>query len=270
MKKYLFSLFLLFFVYNLQSQVLIALLLGDKLNTGKIDFGLDGGWNFSNISDLDADKWDNAFNLGFYFDIKLKDQWLLNTGVLVKGSLGVKELSREDLVYLNSSLLDYENELNENGTYEQNISYFIVPVLAKYVFKNNFYLEAGPQVALMHKAWLEYNYEIDGNSTQIKEDNKDDVNRLDFGFTGGAGYRLLDGMGWTVGVRYYHGITNVYKVNSGQKNSALFLKLNVPIGTSQEKKDEIKDYKVLLKEKKDKKKDAKKLQRADNKKDTNI
>ena len=41
--------FFLFFGYALQSQVLIALLLGDELNTGKIEFGLDGGINYAAI-----------------------------------------------------------------------------------------------------------------------------------------------------------------------------------------------------------------------------
>ncbi len=268
MKKYFFAIFFFLFVYNLQSQVLIALLLGDKLNTGKIEFGLDGGYNFSTISEMDASKWNNAWNLGFYFDIKVKEKWYLNTGVLVKGSLGVKELSHEDLVYLNSPLLDYEDVINKDGTYTQNISYFIVPVLAKYKFKNHIHVEAGPQASLMHKAWIEYNYKIDGNSAQIKDDNKEDVNRIDFGFAGGVGYRLLKGMGWTIGARYYYGITNVYRDNPGQKNSALFLKLSIPIGQSDETKKIVKDYKASKKVEKDKKKEAKKLERTEKKNNT--
>jgi len=49
MKNYIIALFFILFTYNLQSQVLIALLLGDKLNSGKIEFGLDGGLNYSSI-----------------------------------------------------------------------------------------------------------------------------------------------------------------------------------------------------------------------------
>ena len=35
-------------------QVLISLLLGDKLNTGKIEFGLEGGFNWSNFHNDDV------------------------------------------------------------------------------------------------------------------------------------------------------------------------------------------------------------------------
>ena len=41
-KTFLLIVFLLISV-SMQSQVLIALLLGNTLNTGKIEFGLDGG-----------------------------------------------------------------------------------------------------------------------------------------------------------------------------------------------------------------------------------
>jgi hypothetical protein len=74
------------------SQVLISLLLGDKLNTEKLKFGLDGGVNFSNISNIDPSKYRPNFNLGFYFDFLLKKDrnWYVHTGVLVKSSMGAR------------------------------------------------------------------------------------------------------------------------------------------------------------------------------------
>ncbi len=86
MKKPLLLLFFLFAVYTMQSQVLIALLLGDKLNSGNIEFGLDGGMSFSSITGMDSRRNLNSFDLGFYFDIKIKDPWYLNTGVLYPNS----------------------------------------------------------------------------------------------------------------------------------------------------------------------------------------
>ena len=257
MKKYLFSIFFLFFVYNLQSQVLIALLLGDKLNTGKIEFGLDGGLNFSSMSGLETNKWKRDFNLGFYFDIKMKDQWYFNTGVLVKSSLGADELSEADLAEVSSDIF-----FNDNGEYTQKISYFLVPALVKYRFKNHIYAEIGPQFGLMYKAWVEYNYDIDGNSARIKYENKDFVNRMEVGAVAGVGYRLLRGLGWTVGVRYHYGFTNVYKNNSSVKNNSLFLKLNIPIGVSEEKKEEVQTLKGEIKEEKANKKKARKQKKA--------
>jgi len=97
MKKHILIIIFLFIGYGIQSQVLIALLLGDKLNTGNIEFGLDGGFSFANISGMDTNDKLSEFNLGFYFDIKIKEQWYLNTGVLMKSTLGVDNLSMDDL-----------------------------------------------------------------------------------------------------------------------------------------------------------------------------
>ena len=260
MKKYLFTIFLFLFVYNLQSQVLIALLLGDKLNTGKIEFGLDGGFNFASMSGLETNKWKRDFNLGFYFDIKMKNQWYFNTGVLVKSSLGATGLTETDLIEVGSTLT-----YSDTGEFTQKISYFLVPTLVKYRFKNHIYAEAGPQFGLMYKAFIEYNYDIDGNSARIRQENKDFVNRMEVGAVAGVGYRLLKGLGWTIGIRYHYGFTNVYKNNSNTKNSSLFLKLNIPIGVSESKKEAVMEIKASNKNKKAKNKKARKQKRTEKK-----
>ena len=258
MKKYLLILFFLLVGYTIQSQVLIALLLGDKLNTGNIEFGLDGGLNYASISGMDTNDKLSEFNLGFYFDIKMKEQWFLNTGVLVKSTLGIDELSMNDLEFLNATIyLDQNDDILE-GDYRQKMSYFLIPALAKYKFKNNFYAEGGLQIGWMYKSWIQFDSKVEKNSARIKENNKDMINWFDMGIAAGAGYRLLNGYGWTLGVRYYYGFLDVYKDKSGTKNSSLFLKLNIPFGVGEETKKEVKRQKELLKEEKAKRKEAKK------------
>ncbi len=105
--------------------------MGDKLNSEGLEFGLEGGFNWSNISGLEANKSLSTFNLGYYFNIRLKNQWYLYTGVLVKSKLGVEKLSANDLNFLQTDV--YEEE----GDYSQVLNYFLVPALAKYKFKNN-------------------------------------------------------------------------------------------------------------------------------------
>lgn len=251
-----FALILMLLIgYSVQSQVLIALLLGDKLNSGKIEFGLDGGVNFSNIGNMDSNSYNREFNLGFYFDIKIKEQWYLNTGVLVKSTLGLDNLSEKDLEFLNATVYAID------GEYKQRISYFLVPALARYKFKNHIYAELGPQFGLATKAYIQFDSDMDGNEARIRQTNTDMINRFDMGIAGGAGYRLLKGLGWTIGVRYYYGFLDVYKDLSGSKNSSLFLKLNIPVGLSLDKKEEIKAMKTSNKEKKAQKKEAKKARK---------
>jgi hypothetical protein len=182
----------------------------------------------------------------------MKEQWYLNTGVLVKSNFGLDDLSDADLEFLGATLYDAD------GEYRQKISYFMVPALAKYKFDNNMYLEIGPQFGLMYDAYIEFNSEIEGNSARIRETNKDAINRFDMGVSAGVGYRLLKGMGWTLGARYYYGLLDVYKDRSGTNTNSLFLKVNFPIGLSVEKKEQIRDLKAEKKAKKAEKKEARK------------
>ncbi len=233
-KKIYLIVSLLFVSATINSQVLLSLVFGDKLNSDGLEFGLEGGVNWSDVSELGTKSLAN-FNLGFYFDIRLKNNWNLDTGVLVKSTLGTNNLSDEDLTYL--GIVKEE----EPGSYSQEISYFIVPILLKYNFKNRIYVEAGPQVGWMRDAYVEFNHESDEKDIQIQEFNKDNLNRIDAGVTLGTGYKLRDDDGMTLGVKYYYGLVDVYKDKSGTNNSAFFLKLNVPIGAERAKSKKTKE-----------------------------
>ena len=56
--------------FPLHSQVIISLLFGDELNSDKVKFGLDGGFNYSNLTGTQGSKFLENFNLGLYFDIQ--------------------------------------------------------------------------------------------------------------------------------------------------------------------------------------------------------
>ena len=215
-----------------RTQVLMSVIFGDKLNSEKIEFGLDGGANWSQISDLDSSSYLRTFNIGFYFDIRLKNQWSVYTGVLVKANMGSNELTEEDLIFLEVPLQPQE------GTYSQRLNYFIVPGMIRYNFPNRFYLETGPQLALMYKSSVQFFSESDDEEILIKDFNKDAIRKLDAGLSAGLGYKLKPIGGLTLGLRYYYGLTNVYKNRSGTKNSSIFLKANFPIGAKKKKETE--------------------------------
>lgn len=227
MKKFFILLSFLFIASSLQSQVLISLLLGDKLNSEGLEFGLEGGINWTNISGMETRDFARKWNLGFYFDIRLKNQWFLYTGVLVKANMGVDKLTENDLIFLN--VLTYPEE----GDYSQKMNSFLVPALAKYKFKNHLYVEAGPQFGLMYKSWVEFESNIDDRDAIIKEYNKEMINKLDVGIMFGTGYTFRKASGWSVGAKYYYGFVDVYKYRTGTKNSSIFLKLNIPIGAGE-------------------------------------
>ena len=228
MKK--FSLILLTIILNTQvskGQILISLLLGDKLNSGKLEFGLEGGLVTSNINNMPDAKAKLGFDLGFYFDFKLKKNLFLHTGVLVKSPMGVRSVPPYPTgnVGLDSLVVD--------GKVKRRLSYFHVPVLLKYKFDNQLSFEAGPQFGLLNKATDDFTTEIkDKNDLIFKNNIKSSLNKIDIGASVGVGYKLLKGTGMNLGVRYYFGFLNIIKDNPGdaQKNSALYVYAGIPIG----------------------------------------
>lgn len=233
MKKYLFIFTLVLLAFTSNSQVLISLLLGDKLNSDGLEFGLEGGVNYTNISGFESGRMSSNFNLGFYFDIRMKDQLFLNTGVAVKSSFGFGKPTEGDMAFLQPDIT-YLNE----GVYKQKIKSFHVPILMNYKFKNHIYAELGPQLGWARKGWVEYEYESDEFDVDTKYYNSDMIARIDVGAMAGLGYRLRKGEGLTIGVRYYRGFIDVFKDKSGTKNNSLNLKVNIPIGAGGKKEAE--------------------------------
>ena len=233
MKKYLLIIIVLVAGMAAQSQILITLLLGDKLNSEGLEFGLEGGMNWTNISGLDTKDYARKWNLGFYFDIRLKNQWSLYTGVLVKSNFGVDNLTDGDLNTLGATNYNNLDTITLTGDYSQKISSFMVPVLLRYKFKNYMYVELGPQFSLLYNSWVEFESDIDGRDVAVKEYNKDKINKIDAGIMVGMGYTLFKGTGWTLGAKYYYGFVDVFKDVSNTKNSSIYLKLNIPIGAGE-------------------------------------
>jgi len=227
MKKYLLVVPVLLCIQSANSQVLISLLFGDKLNSPKIEFGLEGGANFSNISNLEGAKNRTDFNLGFYFDFKLHNpSWAINTGVIVKSTLGANGLA----VYsLNDEKL---NDAFEGGRVDRKINYFNVPIMIKYKFDNNIYVKAGTQLGLLSKAFDEFKNNYQGEDLEYKNKIRDQIHVIDAGLAIGAGYRLMGGNGMNIGVNYYYGLVTVMKggVGPNQYNRSFYITAGIPIG----------------------------------------
>jgi hypothetical protein len=223
------------FSYNANSQVLISLLFGEKLNTEKLKFGLDGGVNFSNISNIDPSQFKAHFNLGFYFDLLLKEntRWYLHTGVLVKSTMGPQGLN----IYLTGNA-DIDS-LFLDGKIERKLSYFNVPILVRYKFKNEIFIEGGANLGLLYKAYDNfYTDVIDKEDLTYALEVRDQYRRIDAGVMAGIGYNVLKGTGYNFGLRYYYGLTELMKENNGdpQRNSSIYLFASLPVGAGEKAK----------------------------------
>jgi len=235
MKKVLLILVLLLSSRPANGQVLIALLFGDKLNTGKIEFGLDGGLNLASIGGIDQSGNLKAFNLGFYFDVKLgSPSWMIHTGVIVVSTMGADGVP----VYsLNDPELD--TEFN-GGSVTRKLSYFSVPVMIKYRSASRFHAEGGLQFGLLHGAEDVFSNEVpDQGDLAYTRKIRDQYHPLDAGVVVGAGYRLLGANGITLSVRYYFGFIDVVidDATPSQFNRSIYFTAGIPIGASKAPKE---------------------------------
>lgn len=234
-KKHVFTLFFMLFAFQAaQSQVLISLLLGDKLNSGKLKFGLEGGYNYSNITNLEGAEGASNFNLGFYFDILLKENtnWYVHTGVIVKSTMG----AHIDPYSLNDESLD---SLFTGGDVRRKVNLFNIPMLARYQFDNNVFVELGPMIGLSlpksHDEFTSNILESSSDDLQYDKNIKEEQKILDFGAQIGLGYQLKAMNGMSVAVKYYHGFVDTRKDNLGdpQQNTSLFVVASIPIGAGE-------------------------------------
>jgi hypothetical protein len=169
------------------------------------------------------------FNLGFYFDFKMADQWYLNTGVLVKSTVGLNFLKEEDVALLDPTIV-----FTDSGTFSQEVNYFHVPVAIKYRFKNNFYLRLGPQFGLRSRAFLKFIGEAGNKQVEVKVNNNDLFHRFEVAVIGGIGYKLRKGEGMNIGIKYMYGLTNIMRNDTFKyQNRSLYAYIGIPIGRVQ-------------------------------------
>ena len=224
--------FFLLFPVALNAQVLITILLGDALNTDKIEFGLVGGLNRSYINTISDANGLNNFDLGFYFHFLMKNNSYLSTGVLVKSNAGATGMPTYSLGDEN---LD---AVYQDGTLTKKISCFYVPILFHQRFNNNrWYIEAGPQLGLIHKPTDIFETSTLGGDTKFTLEVNDAYKSIDAGLLGGVGYKFKKEIkSMAVGINYYYGLVDVStNPDIKIKNSAIYFYMKIPIGVGKTK-----------------------------------
>jgi hypothetical protein len=228
MRKTFLLIGLLFIGYTTSAQVLISLLFGDKLNSPNIEFGLDGGVNFGHIANLDKSKSLAMFNLGFYFDIRLKNQWMLHTGVIVKSTQGADNLN---IYSLGNAAMD---TVFASGHITRKVNQFAVTIMVKYRFATYFHVEAGPMLSLRTKGYDYFKNKVkEEDDVTYRLDIGDNYKRIDAGVMVGAGFKISKIAKTTqFGIRYYYSFVDPVKDNTGKAQyfTSVYLYCSIPIG----------------------------------------
>ena len=169
-KILLIGLILIFSTSMTQGQVLLSILFGDDLNTPKLEFGLNAGFNLSYIRGIDGSKAQNNWELGFYFDYWLKENspWYLATGVYVKSNVGGTNIP---LDYEGNRVISedvYEEFVKFGGRVEKQFNTFYVPINLRYMTNSGFFFDAGVQIGLVFKTRDLYQAEVDGSNLEYQ------------------------------------------------------------------------------------------------------
>lgn len=144
---------------------------------GRLEFGIKGGFSYSNFTDanFDTDPLE-GFNGGLTMAFKINNNLLI----------------QQDFLYSTSGAKVLGGPL---GAQDIKLSYINVPILLKYRTNFGLFVEAGPQVSM----------KIDEKVANFN--GADFAKKIDFGVAGGIGYQSKIGLG--IGARYVYGIEKV-------------------------------------------------------------
>lgn len=233
MKKILIlGILVLLIAPTLKSQILIALVFGDKLNNEKLEFGLNVGLNSSTISNADANKYHNGLNLGLNFIYKFSENWHVNPSLYFSYPMGARDLPIYEISDTNL------NKVLERGIMERELSYFSLPVTLRYKMFGLTYFDFGPQFSLNTNAEDIFSISIDDEgSLKHSENVRKDHKLFDVGITAGFTQKLRSENGVSLKLRYYYGLLDVTKSDTKQYNSVIYFSVGVPIGGNSKSKN---------------------------------
>src|SRR5215510_15992791 len=127
------------------AQVVIALLFGDKLNTGTLEFGIVVIPGLTGLSNIESERRTNL-SLGIYFNIHPERRFYFHVEGIAKGSFGAEKIAPYSV---GNDTLD---ALFANGSVERKIKAFSLPILGRYAITPKLFLEGGIQPDMMLKS----------------------------------------------------------------------------------------------------------------------
>ena len=233
-KKLLLLLYLVFlFIPAARSQVLIAVLFGDKLNTPNIEFGLNVGANLSTVTNYPAAKYKPGLNIGLYFNFKLSDHWYLHPELLFLNQMGSLGINNRDLP---DPQLQHETlETWIDATYGTLI------FLPRYKLTSQLYFEAGFHGSYLLSADDYFLIKPESDSElEYRRHARNRMNKIDVGFDVGLGYKFRKGEGVNLSLRYSHGFVNTIKDASlpPERNRGFHVHIGIPIGVGKKQVQE--------------------------------
>jgi hypothetical protein len=215
-----------------RSQVLVALILGDDLNSGKIEFGLTTGLNASTIDGVEGGQPELAPYLGLYFDIKLSEKWYFHPETWPKTVLGQDKLPS---YATGDSALDVQLA---DATVRRKFDVIPTSFMITRKFGEHIYVDAGPYATLIMGARDIFTRETGDDELTYTVKITEAMHKIELGGGLGVRYKISKGLGVNLGVYGYMGLTSPDKADQW-KFQWLRASVGIPIGRGKVKKAEV-------------------------------
>jgi len=210
-----------------QSQVLLALIFGDKVASEKFHLGVDLGAQFTDQGNVGGDDVRTTFAAGAVAEYKLGSRLYLYGEIMGLSKMGSKGLSPYPTG--NSDL----NDFLDGSKMAVQLQYINVPIMLKYGFSDNkFMVGAGGEIGFLTSA----KYAYTGTGSMVgdytySQNVKDLYNSTDAGFAFMLEYVLHRKLRPSIQLQGYLGMTDILKDNPGDAvtNRALTLSLVTPL-----------------------------------------
>ncbi len=213
------------------SQVLIALLFGDKLNSDRFQLGIQLAGNFQNVTGWDGTSGRFSLGFGIYGELKLTEKLSLQPEFLFKDPRGADGVPGH--TFDNPDL----DPLLEDATVSMKLAYVSIPILLKYHLSPQFSIGIGPQIGILSSAKNVYTATVNANGDlSFKEGLSSYLNDIDMALAFNLEYKLMKNKRpLRIGLRYYLGLSDIIKDNPGTavRNTVIQLNLGIPVGRVQ-------------------------------------
>lgn len=226
-RKVLLLVLLCLCVQKSYSQFLIALVFGDKLNSGRAEFGLSLAAGFTSYSGVSA-TYRPSLCFGMYFSYKLNDKFSLEPRFYPKYNGGASSMT----IGLPEK---YRTDAWDTTAVKQKINYFALATMAGYKITDHLKVCLGPQVSMRTSIIDYYSSDDKGNQLKLKED--DTRTRFDAGGTISLNYHFSKNGGVSIIAEYYQGLVNINKAGGAAMHNSIFqFAAGIPVGAGKAKK----------------------------------
>jgi len=222
-----------------QAQVLIGVLIGNKVTSPKFHLGVALGANLPIDDRPDMNFW-AGFHLQLYADWRFSKRFLFQPGLIAYEGypLRWKDDAQPD------PPSDFSDEIEYTRKARRNISWFGIPLIVKAEVHPLFQIGLGPQVNLRSGATNFYQgASPNGNSVQLREVAKSTINYADIGAVLWLEVKFSKKSAYSPGIafRFYNGFLDIAKSPNIKEIARIgSIVATLPVGAATAKKREAK------------------------------